>query len=70
MTSITWASFGAQPLLPTLITGFFLWLSFAAARMLVHDAFDGPDTRIFVIAIGHELITILVMALIINLFGA
>jgi len=38
--------------------------------MLVHDAFDGPDTRLFVITIGHELITILVRALIIGLFGA
>ena len=38
--------------------------------MLVHDAFDSPDIRIFVITIGHALITILVMALIIDLFGA
>ena len=38
--------------------------------MLVHDAFYGPDTRLFVIIIGHGLITILVMALIVGLFGA
>jgi hypothetical protein len=40
-----------------------------ATRMLVHDLFDGRDIRIFFITIGHELITILVMALIIGLFG-
>jgi len=70
VTSLTWASLGAQPLLPALITGFLLWLGFTAARMLVHDLFDGRDIRIFFITIGHELITILVMALIIGLFGA
>lgn len=70
MTWLTWASFGEQPLLPALITGFFLWLGFTAARMLVHDLFDGRDIRIFFITSGHELATVLVMALIIGLLGA
>jgi hypothetical protein len=70
MISLTWASVGSAILLPALVTGFFLWLGFTAARMLVHDLFDGRDIRIFFITIGHELVTILVMALIIGLFGA
>lgn len=69
MTSLTWNSEGGASLLPALVTGFFLWLGFTAARMLVHDLFDGRDIRIFFITIGHELITVLVMALIIGLFG-
>jgi len=70
LTWLTRASFGVQSLLAALISGFFLWLGFTAARTLVHDAFDGPNSRIFFITIGHELITILVMALIVGLFGA
>ena len=70
MTWLTWASFDEQPLLPAFITGFSLWLGFTAARMLIHDLFDGRDIRIFFITIGHELITILVMAAIIGLLGA
>lgn len=53
----------------TLMTGFWLWLGFTAARLYVHDAFEGRRKKLTVMAAGYELVTILVMALIIGLMG-
>lgn len=52
-----------------LTTGFWLWLGFTAARLLVHDIFEYRRKKLTLINAGHELVTIMVMALIIGLFG-
>lgn len=52
-----------------LITGFWLWLGFTAARLYVHDAFEGRRKKLTLIGVGHEFATIFVMALIIGLLG-
>jgi hypothetical protein len=65
MSALTLGFLQTQPVLPVFVTAFFLWLGFTAARMLVHDLFDGRGFRVFFITIGHELITVLVMAAII-----
>ena len=52
-----------------LSTAFWLWLGFTAARFYVHDAFEGRDTKLFLINAAHELATVLVMALILGGFG-
>ena len=53
----------------TLLTALILWAGFTAARMITHDAFDRRPWGLTVLNIAHELVTVLVMALIIGLFG-
>jgi len=61
--------YGGNFLLNTLLTGAILWAGFTAARMVTHDAFDRRPVGLSVLNLAHELVTILVMALIIGLFG-
>lgn len=46
---------------------FWLWLGFTAARIYVHDAFEGRRKQLTLLNVVHELVTFLVMALIIGL---
>lgn len=50
-----------------LTTAFWLWLGFTAARLFVHDTFEGRRKKLTLLTAGHELVTIVVMALIIGL---
>lgn len=50
----------------TLSTAFWLWLGFTAARIFVHDTFEGRRKKLTLLTAGHELVTIMVMALIIG----
>jgi hypothetical protein len=52
-----------------LTTAFWLWLGFIVARIYVHDAFEGRRKKLTVLNGAHELVTVLVMALIIGLMG-
>lgn len=49
-----------------LTTAFWLWLGLVAARFITHDAFEGRPMRLTALNIAHELITLLVMAVIIG----
>jgi hypothetical protein len=60
---------GGSFLIAALITGVVLWAGFTAARILVHELFESRDLRIWLITAAYELVTILVMAAIIGLFG-
>lgn len=53
----------------TLSTSFWLWLGFVATRFYVHDTFEGRRKLLTVLNAGHELVTLLVMAIIIGLMG-
>lgn len=53
----------------TLSTGFWLWLGFVAARIYVHDAFEGRRKKLTIMNLAHELVTVMVMALIIGLMA-
>ena len=52
-----------------LITSIWAWLAFTAARILTHDLFEGRRKKLTVLNAAHELLTFLVMALVIGLFG-
>jgi hypothetical protein len=52
-----------------LTTAFWLWLGLTVARFLVHDLFEGRPIKLTAINAGHELLTIMVMALIIGAMG-
>ena len=45
-----------------------LWAGFTAARFITHDAFEGRPTSLTVLNIAHELVTVLIMALIIGVW--
>ena len=45
-----------------------LWAGFTAARFITHDAFEGRPTSLTVMNIAHELVTVLIMALIIGVW--
>lgn len=59
--------FGNSFLQDSLTTAFWLWLGLTAARMITHDAFEHRPTKLTLLGIGHELVTLEVMALIIGL---
>ncbi len=61
--------YGGNFLVNTLVTGVILWPGFTAARVITHDAFERRPAALTTLTIAHELVTILVMALIIGLFG-
>jgi len=63
------ARYGGSPLVVTLVTASVLWLGFTAATAAVHYLFEGRHPAIFAINTGHQLVTALVMAVVIGLFG-
>lgn len=52
-----------------LMTGFWLWLGFTAARIYTHDAFEGRRKKLTLLNFGNEFVTIMLMALIIGVLG-
>jgi len=61
--------YGGSFLANSLITALILWAGFTAARVITHDAFEGRPKALTLLTISHELVTVLLMALIIGLFG-
>lgn len=68
-TWIAHAFYDGAFLSDALLTGGFLWAGFTAARMLTHDAFEARPMALTILNISHELVTVLVMALVIGLVG-
>ena len=50
------------------VTAVTLWAGFTAARFITHDAFEGRATRLTTLNIAHELVTVVVMAIIIGVW--
>lgn len=67
---IAQAFYGGSFLLNTLITAGILWAGFTAARFVTHDAFDRRPAGLTILNIAHELVTVLIMALIIGVWPA
>jgi hypothetical protein len=61
--------YGGSFLINSLVTAVILWAGFTAARFVTHDAFENRPPALTVLNISHELVTFVVMALIIGLFG-
>jgi hypothetical protein len=55
-------------LLNSLATAGILWAGFTAARFVTHDAFDRRPSGLTILNIAHELVTVLIMALIIGVW--
>ena len=67
---ISWDFYGGSFLVNTLVTALILWAGFTAARFITHDAFDGRPTGLTVLNVAHELVTIVIMAIIIGVLPA
>lgn len=67
--AIAQSFYGGNFLANTVLTAVILWAGFTAARMITHDAFDRRPSGLTVLNIAHELVTVLIMALIIGAFG-
>jgi len=67
--SSTLALLGGSALVVAPIVAAVLWLGFTAATSAVHYLFEGRSPRVFAINVGHQLVTVLVMAVILGLFG-
>ncbi|GAA3597274.1 DUF1761 domain-containing protein [Klugiella xanthotipulae] len=65
---LAYAFWGGTFLGIAVLTGLALWLGFTAARLLVHDLFDLRTLKLTALNSLHELITIVVMALIIGVW--
>lgn len=61
---------GGSFLFNALATGLVLWAGFTASRFITHDAFERRPTALTTLNISHELVTVVVMALIIGAFGS
>jgi Protein of unknown function (DUF1761) len=55
-------------LVNSLATAGILWAGFTAARFVTHDAFDNRPSGLTILNIAHELVTVLIMALIIGVW--
>ncbi|WP_243076069.1 DUF1761 domain-containing protein [Microbacterium sp. SS28] len=67
-SAIAWHFYGGSWLWGAVITAATLWAGFTAARFITHDAFEGRPTALTTMNIAHELVTVLVMALIIGVW--
>lgn len=61
--------FGHSFLQDAVMTAFWLWLGFTAARFITHDAFEGRPFKLTLLNISHEFVTVMLMGLIIGLMG-
>lgn len=67
-SNIAWHFYEGSYMLAALGTGVILWAGFTAARFITHDAFEGRPTSLTVLNIAHELVTIVIMAIIIGVW--
>ena len=67
--TIVQAYYGGNFLLDTVVTAVVLWIGFTAARLITHDLFERRPSSLTILNLAHELVTIVVMALIIGAFG-
>jgi len=58
--------FGNSFMYDAVMTAFWLWLGFTAARMYVHDTFEERRKKLTLLNAAHELVTVLVIAVILG----
>lgn len=69
LATLTHSFYGGSFLANTVLIGVVAWAGFIAARITTHDSFEGRPTSLTTLNIAHELVTVVVMALIIGAFG-
>nr|WP_314842360.1 DUF1761 domain-containing protein [uncultured Microbacterium sp.] len=66
--AIAWHFYDGSFFWASVVTGVLLWAGFTAARFITHDAFEGRPTALTTMNIAHELVTIVVMAVLIGVW--
>ncbi|MCK6079675.1 DUF1761 domain-containing protein [Microbacterium sp. EYE_5] len=67
-TTIAWHFYEGSYLWAAVVTSVLLWAGLTAARFITHDAFEGRPSSLTVLNIAHELVTLLVMAVIVGVW--
>jgi hypothetical protein len=67
-STLVWQSAGGSYLWGALTAGVVMWAGFTAARFITHDAFEGRPSSLTTLNIAHELVTVVVMAVIIGVW--
>ncbi len=62
VTFLSNAFFGNSFMQDAITTAFWLWLGLTAARMITHDLFEQRPTKLTMMNVCHEQVTLLVMA--------
>lgn len=65
---MSYAFFGHSWLAACLQTAIWLWAGLTAARFITHDAFEQRPWQLTVMNVGHELVTLVVLALVLAIF--
>ena len=65
---IAWTFYGGSYFVNVLLTGIILWAGFTAARLITHDAFEGRPAGLTILNLAHELVTVIIMAIIIGVW--
>lgn len=65
---LAWKFYEGGFLWATIVTAIVLWAGFTAARFITHDAFDKRPSGLTMLNIAHELVTVIVMAIIIGVW--
>lgn len=66
--AIAWHFYGGSYLSAAIVTALTLWAGFTAARVVMHDVFEGRPSQLTVLTIGFELASILLMAIVIGVW--
>lgn len=67
---LAWDFYGGSFLWAAIVTAVVLWAGFTAARFITHDAFDKRPSGLTMLNIAHELVTVVIMAIIIGVWPA
>ena len=67
---ISYSFYGGSFFWNSVLTGVILWAGFTAARFITHDQFDRRTTGLTILNCAHELVTIVIMAIIIGVWPA
>lgn len=66
--AISWHFYSGSFFWNAVLTAAILWAGFTAARFITHDAFDKRPANLTILNISHELVTVIVMAIIIGVW--
>ncbi len=69
LTYLAHAFFGNSYLKDAYVTAFWIWFGIVGVRIIAHDTFQRRPVKLTAINAGHELVTLLVMAIIIGSMG-
>lgn len=67
-SAIAWHFYEGSFFIGTVVTAILLWAGFTAARFITHDSFEGRPTSLTVLNIAHEIVTVVVIAVLIGVW--